>query len=616
MSRSGRILPLMVSAVLILSVPALVPMSARAQEPVAGAEDLDRLRLDEAEARRVAQAAWQAADAADAARQTAEAEAARLAAEAETARQAAHEAIAALSAAIAARQAAEENGGMAALAVAQAEDAAEPPSPNAEEAERVAAEEEAARLTAEEAERLAAEEEAARLAAEEAARVAAEEEAARLAAEEAARVAAEEEAARLAAEEAARVAAQEAARVAAEEAARVAEEEAARLAAEEAARVAAEEAARVAAEEAARVAAEEEAARLAAEEAARVAAEEEAARLAAEEARLAAEAALERCVAIAGAPTAEVPISEEAQRAAFRALAEARDDCTAAERDLPDAGAALYHVATIAQATGEHRQAIRLYERAAAAGVAPALTRLGDYYNFGIRPVREDVGRAVELYEEAVLAGDPAAAATLGMMHRLGRGVPRDPGRMISLMRQAADEGYHFAQYRLAQTYLSGEGVADDALGDLGLPDARAAVPLLAGAARAGNTEAAMELAELYAEGAPGLPPNAAARYRWVDFLATRGDARALALKAFLIEQGIGTARDPQRAAETYVRALETGEVDPTAMRGTLNGAVPRWDPETALAFQRILQERGLYQGALDAQVGPMTLGAAQRLAE
>jgi TPR repeat protein len=60
----------------------------------------------------------------------------------------------------------------------------------------------------------------------------------------------------------------------------------------------------------------------------------------------------------------------------------------------------------------------RLYERAAEAGEAAALTRLGDYYNFGIRPVREDVDRAVELYEEAVAAGDRAASATLSMMHR------------------------------------------------------------------------------------------------------------------------------------------------------------------------------------------------------
>ena len=363
--------------------------------------------------------------------------------------------------------------------------------------------------------------------------------------------------------------------------------------------------------------AEAEAARLAEEEAARIAAEEEAARQATEaEAarRTMAEAALERCIAVAGAPSAEEPISEAAQRALFRALAEARGDCVEAARDLPEAGGALFHLGTIAQATGEHRQAVRFYERAAEAGVGAALTRLGDYHNFGIRPVREDVARAVEFYEEAVAAGDPAAATTLAMMHRLGRGVPRDPERMMALMQQGAEAGYHFAQYRLAQTYLSGEGVPDDAQADLGLPDPVAAIPYLAGAARAGNDEAARDLAQLYATGAPGLNPNPARRFRWTGFLADKGDAPAMALRAFFFEQGIGTERDPERAAAEYVRALETGGVDPATMRGTVNGVVPPWDTETALAFQRILHERGLYLGALDAQVGPGTLGAARAL--
>jgi TPR repeat protein len=253
-----------------------------------------------------------------------------------------------------------------------------------------------------------------------------------------------------------------------------------------------DDAARLAEEDAARLAAEEEAARLAEEEAARIAAEEEAARIAAEEEAAAAcgrrggahcrrggsrancrrgrsrpacgrrggancrrggsspacggrgrtprgrgQAALDRCLAIAGQPSAMEPISEDAQRELFSALAQARGDCTEAARELPDAGGALFHLGTIAQVTGEHRQAVRLYERAAEAGEVAALTRLGDYYNFGIRPVSEDVDRAVELYEEAVAAGDPAAAATLAMMHRLGRGVPRDPERMIALMQQA-----------------------------------------------------------------------------------------------------------------------------------------------------------------------------------
>jgi hypothetical protein len=86
-------------------------------------------------------------------------------------------------------------------------------------------------------------------------------------------------------------------------------------------------------------------------------------------------------------------------------------------------------------------------------------------------------------------------------------------------------------------------------------------------------------------------------------------------LRAFYYEQGIGTARDPERAAAEYVT------------RAGNRGGRPRHDArddrrrraalgqETALAFQAILQERGCIPGALDAQVGPGTLGAARALA-
>jgi TPR repeat protein len=535
-------------------------VSGMAPAPESAADDMgdtlggesDGFAAAEVEARLALETATAAAEAAEAARDAAAAELERLTAEATALRAAEEAARAALAAVRADRQAAEGED-LAQTVAAQAADAAE------EDAARIAAEQEQARIAAEaEAARIAAEEEAARVAAE----------------EEAARVAAEEEAARIAAEA-------EAARIAAEE-------EAARLAAEE---------------EAARLAAEEEAARLAAE------AEAEAARIAA------AEASLQSCLDIAGAPSAEAPISEAAQRAAFQALARARADCTAAVQDLPEAGGALFHLATIAQATGDHRQAVRLYERAAEAGEAAALTRLGDYYNFGIRPIREDVPRAVEYYEQALAGGDAAAAATLAMMHRLGRGVPRDPVRQMALMTEAAEAGYHFAQYRLARTYLTGEGIPAEAQEALGLPDPVRAIPHLAAAARAGNDDAAREIADLYASGAPGLTPNPFRQFRWVSFLADKGDASAMAQRAFLIERGIGTEYDPERAAAEYVRALETGEIDPGSMRGVVDGAVPPWDRETALAFQRILQARGLYRGALDAQVGPGTLGAARALA-
>jgi TPR repeat protein len=530
--------------------------TGEAEATTPGGAGLDRLLAAEDAAREAAREAWDAAEAAEAARDAARAELDRLTEQAASLRSAAQEALAAFSAALAARQAAEAGAGGDEAAASAPEDDA-PPDAAGNETARLAAEDEAAGQ--------AAEDEAARQAAE----------------QEAARQAQEEEAARQAAEE-----------------------EAARQAAEE---------------EAARLAAEEEAARLAAEEAARRAAEEEAARLAAEEeaARQAAEASLATCLDIAGPPSAEAPISEAAQRTALQALSRARPACAAAVEALPEAeaGPALYHLATLAQATGEHRAAVRLYQRAADAGETAALTRLGDYYNFGIRPIREDIARAIGFYEEAVAQGDVAAAATLAMMHRLGRGVPRDAERQIALMTQAAEAGYHFAQVRLAQTWLTGEGILPEDRAALGLPDPVRAIPHLAGAARSGVDEAARTLAELYATGAPGLNPNPARQFRWTSFLADKGDPPAMALRAFLIERGIGTAYDPERAAAEYVRALETGGVDPATMRGTVDGVVPPWDEETALAFQRILQERGLYQGALDGQVGPMTLGAARALA-
>jgi hypothetical protein len=102
-------------------------------------------------------------------------------------------------------------------------------------------------------------------------------------------------------------------------------------------------------EEAARIAAEAEAARLREEEAARLA-EEEAARLAEEEAARAAprrkrphvwpaaQAALDRCLAVAGPPSADG--ADLGGRAAelFRALAQARSDCTEAARESAGCG--------------------------------------------------------------------------------------------------------------------------------------------------------------------------------------------------------------------------------------------------------------------------------------
>lgn len=334
------------------------------------------------------------------------------------------------------------------------------------------------------------------------------------------------------------------------------------------------------------------------------------------EAAAAAQVALAQCIDIAGEPSAENYPSEQAQAAALNALREALSFCRDAADALPEEGAPFYHLATAAQASGRHRRAVPLYEQAAENGVAAALTRLGDYHNFGLRPVREDAAQAVEFYQQAADAGDPAGTATLAFMYRLGRGVDQDAGEMVRLMQIAADAGYPFAQFNLGQTYLRGEGVPRGEAEALGIPDARRAVPLLVAAANSGNTEAVQDLISLYSDGAEGVPPSDFLRGGWVEILAEGGSAEGIAARGFLYEQGIGRPANPDRAAADYVAALETGDININDLRGTIDGRTPPWARDTAIAFQTILADRGLYTIGIDGDIGPGTRAAARGLSE
>lgn len=357
-----------------------------------------------------------------------------------------------------------------------------------------------------------------------------------------------------------------------------------------------------------------EAQRLAEEEAARVAAEAEA-EAEAETARLAEIAtATAACMDAVGPPSAQEPVSQAAQAARFDALRDGRADCTRAVDLDPEAGGPLFHLATIAQARARHDEAVALYERAAEAGIAAAHTRLGDYHNFGIGRIRPDVDQAVEDYRTASAMGDPAGTTTLAFMYRLGRGVPRDSARMVELFRTASDQGYHFAQYQLALTYLNGEGIPGNADASLGIPDAGAAIPLFEAAAEQGYLQAALDLAQLYAEGADGVEADPAAQFTWTDRAAEAGFPAAIAARGYLLEQGLGVAPDPDRAAADYIAALETGEVEARDLRDAGGPNAPRWDAATARAFQEILRDRGLYTGPIDGLVGRGTLGAADQI--
>jgi TPR repeat protein len=327
-----------------------------------------------------------------------------------------------------------------------------------------------------------------------------------------------------------------------------------------------------------------------------------------------AEAAAALCRDKAGPATAEVPVSEQALNDYFRALREARAACERAMIGPNPDPEAMFQVAVMMQRDAEHDLALEVFELAAEAGVAAAHTKVGDYYNFGTGGVPEDLDRAMVAYRAAMDAGDLPAMATMGMMSGLGRGTSRDFRQMITLLEQAADEGYHFAQLRVASIYLNPNSIPRSLASELGLPDVIRSVEMLERASAQGNADAARALQQVYSEDGPVSDP--AQRAALIRRSAEGGDAQAINALGFLFERGQGVEYDPEQAATLYVQAIETGDVTVAQIRGRVDGRVVAWDDATAIAFQRILQERGLYTGALDGKVGPGTLGAARGLVQ
>lgn len=318
------------------------------------------------------------------------------------------------------------------------------------------------------------------------------------------------------------------------------------------------------------------------------------------------------CVETAGPVDAGVPVSKAAAEAHAAALAAAFAPCEAAAAVAEAPAEVLFLAAEIAQGKRDFSTAFARLEDAATQGLAAAQTRLGDYFLFGLAPDGENVEAAIGHYEAAAAQGDPAGMTTLALMYRVGRGVPRDTARMVALLTDAANAGYHFAQYRLAQTYLTGDGIPGRRDEALGIPDPARAAALYSAAAEAGNITAALELSAAYGDPASGLPENREEQARLTLLASRAGVPEATAAMGVLYETGRGVERDPGVAARLYIKALESGEVAFEALR---RGAPGGWDRDTAMAFQAILAERGLYRGAIDGVIGGGTAAAAKALA-
>lgn len=236
--------------------------------------------------------------------------------------------------------------------------------------------------------------------------------------------------------------------------------------------------------------------------------------------------------------------------------------CTAAMRAHPDLPHYRALLARATAASGDRDAAIALYRAAAEAGDLRAMVSLGLILETG-DGVAQDAAAAIALYERAAAGGSPDAAINLAVALFEGRAVPRDVARAAALLEQASDAGSGIASYNLGA--LVDQGVAT-----------------------------------------PALPALA-----YFQKAAREGEPRGWRAAAVLLDEGRGTPRDPDRAAEMLLRGLAADQGE-TLRSLTEESAAGAWRQDTLVALQRRLADAGHYDGAIDGIPGPAFEAALQ----
>jgi TPR repeat protein len=144
-------------------------------------------------------------------------------------------------------------------------------------------------------------------------------------------------------------------------------------------------------------------------------------------------------------------------------------------------------------------EALHWCRRAADSGYGPAFVFLATFYSEGWGGLERDPERAIALLHKGAEADYPHAMALLALAYMEGVQVSKDRERGKKLLIQAAEHGEVSSQYLLGMELIRSENLAENTEG----------VRWLISAATENLPSAHRALANLYDEGAAGLPKDA-----------------------------------------------------------------------------------------------------------
>lgn len=161
--------------------------------------------------------------------------------------------------------------------------------------------------------------------------------------------------------------------------------------------------------------------------------------------------------------------------------------------------------------------------------------------------IARDLPAAAAWYGKSAEQGYVAAALELNRLRHEGRDIPADEAKIAAALDAEADKGDRGAMRALADMTIYGRGVPRNA--------ARG-VELLRRAVAAGSAAAAVDLANLYLRGAPGIEENPKEGFRWMAEAGRRGDITAMrSLGSMYFRHPDAALRDPVEGYRWLMRA-------------------------------------------------------------
>jgi TPR repeat protein len=165
----------------------------------------------------------------------------------------------------------------------------------------------------------------------------------------------------------------------------------------------------------------------------------------------------------------------------------------------------------------DYATALREWRPLAEQGNAHAQFGLGLMYRLG-QGVPQDDKEAVNWFRKSAEQGNALAQDNLGYMYRLSLGVPQDDKEAVNWWRKSAEQGNALAQFNLGLMYRQGLGVPQDD---------KEAVNWYRKSAEQGNAEAQYFLGGMYNEG-QGVPQEDVYAHMWFNIAGSNGYAHAV----------------------------------------------------------------------------------------